>query len=175
MLELGKTEVSDDPANNSSGTPNITALSSQVPAGRVEQLRSEVDHGNLGNVVSSATDTSAESAEADGRGLCDDGVGDGTEGAGEDKGDDYSEDGLGVVCGVGLMDGSDDAEDHEEHNVGGCAPEVDCAAAEPGGQRPGEAVGDELEAGVDEIQLEGLVGVDTSLCFMLANCFEGNV
>lgn len=84
--------------------------------------------------------------------------------AGVDHGDDHAETGLRVVRLVVLWYGGDDTEDEEEGDVRGCAVEEDGASAEPGGQDPGDGVGDELETGGDEVQLEGFVGGDTGLC-----------
>lgn len=133
MLELRQTEVSKDPADDRSTSPDVTALSSQVPASGVQHLRGEVDHRNLGNVVGSAADTSAQGTQTDGRGLGDDGVRDGSEGEGVAEGDQDSQDGLGVIGGVVLGDGGTDTEDDEEGDVGRGTVEVDGSAAEPGG------------------------------------------
>lgn len=157
MLELRQEEEGHDPAHTSGTAPDEAALSGNVPARGVEELRGEVDHGDLGDVVRGATNGSAEGTEADGRGLGDDGVGDGAERTREDEGDQYSKDGLGVVGGAVLGDRGADTQEHEEGDVDGGAPEVDCAAAEPGGQGPRQSVCDELEAGVDEVEVEGHV------------------
>ena len=59
VLELRKEEESHDPADASGSSPDVTALACQVPSGRVEHLRGEVDHGNFGDVVGGTTDTGA--------------------------------------------------------------------------------------------------------------------
>ena len=61
------------------------------------------------------------------------------------------------------MDGGTDAEDHEQSDVGGCAPEVDGSTTEPGGEEPRARVGDELKTRVDQIELESTVRVDPGL------------
>ena len=58
------------------------------------------------------------------------------------------------------MDRGDDAENKEQSDVGGCAPEIDGSTTEPGGQNPGERVGNELKTRIDQIQLESTVGRD---------------
>lgn len=168
MLKLRQEEECHNPADHSRRAPDITALATKVPARLIEHLRREVDHGDLSDVVSGATDAGGEGAETDGGCLGDDGVGDGTEGAGEDEGDDDTEDGLGVVCRVVLRDRGDDAEEEKEEDVDGGAPEVDGAAAEPGGERPGDDVGDKLKAGVDQVELEGLAVADAGLCVIVS-------
>lgn len=51
----------------------------------------------------------------------------------------------------------------EECEICSKAPEIDSTTAEPICQRPRTDVGNELEAGVDEIELKREVGVDSSL------------
>lgn len=146
MLELRKEEVGRDPADDGGAAPDVTALAREVPAGGVEQLRGQEEHGDLGDVVGGTADTGAEGTEADRGRLGDDGVRDGSLGAGEDERDDDAETGLGVV-GVGVLgDRGDDTEEEEEGYVGGGTPEVDGTTAEPVGKGPGEGVGDELKA-----------------------------
>lgn len=164
MLQFRETKVSRDPAHNSSTSPDVTTLASEIPSRRVQQLRSQVDHGNLGDVVGGTTDTGAQSSKAHRRRLGNDGVGDWSKSAGVDKGDDDPEDGLGVVGCAALLDGRAHAEDEEESDVGGCAPEVDGSTTEPGSQRPGENVGDELQTRIDQVELERSVGVNASFC-----------
>ena len=74
MLHLRQEEVSHDPAYHRRTTPHVATLTRKVPAGRVEQSRSQIDHGDLGEIVCGAPDTSAERAKANGRSLGDDGV-----------------------------------------------------------------------------------------------------
>lgn len=62
------------------------------------------------------------------------------------------------------MNGGNDTEEHEEGDVDDESAEEDGTSAEPGGKRPREGVGHELEAGVDEVEHEGLVVADSSLC-----------
>lgn len=157
ILELRKAKVGSDPADDSGASPDISTLASKVPSGRVEELRSQVDHGDLRDVVGGATNTSAQGTEAHRRRLCDDSIGYGTEGAGEHEGDNNAQDGLCIVGRVVLRNGSANAEDEEEGNVGGGAPEIDGAAAEPASKRQGQGVGNELEARVDQVELEGKV------------------
>lgn len=158
VLELGQEEEGHDPAHARGAAPDEAALARDVPPRRVEQLRGEVDHGDLGDVVGGPADARAQGAEPHRRRLGDDGVGDWAQGAGVDERDEDAEAGLGVVGRVVLRDRGADAEDHEEGYVDACAPEVDCAAAEPGGDEPGADIGDELEARVDQAQLERKVG-----------------
>lgn len=146
VLELRQEEEGHNPAHTGGASPDEATLARDVPARGVEQLRREVDHGDLGDVVGGAADTRAQGAEPHGGGLGDDGVGDGPQRAGVDERDEDPEDGLGVVGRGALRDRGADAEDHEEGDVDARAPEVDRAAAEPGGDEPGADVGDELEA-----------------------------
>jgi hypothetical protein len=164
MLELRQSKVGNHPAEHGGSTPDVTALASQVPSGRVEQTRGEVDHGDLRDIVRSTTHTRAQGTKTHRRRLGNNGVRDGSLGARIDKGDDDAEAGLGVVGGVGLVDGGADAEDEEEDDVGEKTPEVNRTPAKPGRQEPREDVGDEPEARVDEVELEGLVGRDAGLC-----------
>ena len=163
VLKLRQEEEGRDEADDGSTSPDVTTLASKIPSSRVEKLRSKVDHGDFSNVVGGTTDTSAEGTETDRGGLSNDGVGDGTEGTGVDEGDQYAENGLGVVCSGGLVDGGNNTEEEEESDVDGSTPEIDGSSAEPCGKRPGDGVGDELEARVDEIELESLAAVDTGL------------
>lgn len=133
MLQLGQEEEGHDPTDDRGATPHIATLARQIPARGIQHLGGEVDHRDLGDVVGCSSDARGQGSETHGGGFGDDGVGDGTEGAGEDEGDDYAEDGLRVVGAGSLWDGRADAEDEEEDDVGEGAPEVDCAAAEPGG------------------------------------------
>lgn len=158
-LELGQTEVRADETDRRSATPNISALACQIPAGRVQHLTGQVDHGDFGDVVCASSDAGGEGAESHGARLGDDGVGDGTEGAGVDEGDEDAEDGLGVVCGATLGDGGADAEEDEEGEVDGGAVEEDGATAGDVGEGDGAHGGYELEARVDEAELEGEVGL----------------
>jgi hypothetical protein len=166
-LELRKAEVRGHEADTGCASPDVTALASQIPAGGVEHLRREEDHGDLGNVVGGATHTGAQSTEANGRRLGDDGVGDGSEGSGVHEGDDDAETGLGVVGIDVLGDRRADTEEEEQGDVCRCAPQVDSSAAEPGGQRPRETVGHQLEAGVDQVEFEREVSRHSSLCISL--------
>lgn len=163
VLELRQEEEGHHPADHGCAAPDVAALAREVPTRRVEQLRGEVDHGDLGDVVGGATHGGAQGAEAHRGRLGDDGVRDGSQGAGEDEGDEDSQHRLRVVGRRALRDRGADAEDEEQDDVGGCAPEVDGSAAEPGGERPGEGVGDELETRVDQVELEGTIGSDTGL------------
>lgn len=145
VLHFRQEEVCQDPAHNRGAAPDETTLARHVPTSRVEQLRRQVDHGNFGNVVRSATDTGAQSAKAHRGRLGDDGVGDGAEGACEDERDDDAEDGLCVICRAALGDRGADSQNEEEGDVSGCAPEVDGAAAEPAADKPGAGVGDKTK------------------------------
>lgn len=162
-LELRQSKERARKANCRSPAPDIPTLARQVPARRVQHLTGEVDHRDLSNVVRSATYTRRQRSQANGAGLGDDGVGDRAQGSGVDEGDEDSEDGLGVVCAVVLRDGGADAEEDEEGAVCGGAVEEDVAAAEVGAEGDGEDCGDELEAGVDEAELEG----EVCLCCVL--------
>jgi hypothetical protein len=166
-LKFRKAEVRGDEADTGCASPDVTALASQVPAGRVEHLRREEDHGDLGNVVGGATNTGAQSTETNGRGLGDDGVGDGSEGSSVHEGDDDTETGLGIVGLNVLGNRRADTEEEEQGDVCGCAPQVDSSAAEPSGKRPRETVGYQLEAGVDQVKFEGEVSRHSSLCISL--------
>jgi hypothetical protein len=64
---------------------------------------------------------------------------------------------LSVVRSVVLRDRGADAEEHEEGAVRGGTVEEDITAAEVGAEGNGEDGGDELEARVDEAELEGEV------------------
>lgn len=163
VLELGKAKVGRHEADDGGATPDVAALAREVPARGVEQLRGEVDHGDLGDVVGGAADAGAEGAEAHGGGLGDDGVGDGAEGAGVHERDEDAEDGLGVVGRRVLLDRRTDAEDEEKGDVGDGAPEVDGSTAEPRCEEQGSNVGDELKARIDQVELEGTAGIDTGL------------
>lgn len=65
MLHLRQEEVCHDPADDSGAAPDIAALATKIPARRIEQLGSEVDHRNLGDVVSGATDSRAQGSQTD--------------------------------------------------------------------------------------------------------------
>jgi hypothetical protein len=65
VLELRKEEVGHHPADASGASPDVTALACEIPSCRVEHLRGEIDHGDLGDVVGGTTDTGAQSAETD--------------------------------------------------------------------------------------------------------------
>lgn len=64
---------------------------------------------------------------------------------------------MGVVCAAVLADGGADAEEDEEGEVDGGAVEEDGATAGDVGERDGAHGGYELEARVDEAELEGEV------------------
>jgi len=130
VFQLRQTEERNNPAYHGGTAPHIATLARKIPAGRIQHLRSEIDHGDLSGVVSSASDTRAEGAQTDGGGFGDGRVGDGAEGAGEDEGDDDAEAGLRVVGGCVLGDAGADAEEEEEGYVDSGAPEVDCSTAE---------------------------------------------
>ncbi|KAI6774638.1 hypothetical protein HG531_001487 [Fusarium graminearum] len=104
---------------------NISTLASKVPSCRVEQLRGQVDHRDLSDVISGTTNTSAQSAETDGRCLGDDGVRDGSKTSSVNEGDQYAEDSLGVIGGAVLVDGGDDTEEEEEGNIVGSFDEIE--------------------------------------------------
>lgn len=158
MLHLRQEEIRQHPAHNGGAAPNIPTLASQIPARGIQNLRRQKDHRDLRNVVPGAADAGAQRAQAHRRRLADDRVRDGAERAGEDERDDDAEDRLRVVGGGGLRDRRAHAEEHQEHDVGRRAPEVDSAAAEPACDEPGADVGYQAEAGVDQAELEGEVG-----------------
>lgn len=122
VLELRQEEEGHDPAHARRAAPDVATLARDVPACRVEQLRGEIDHGDLSDVVRRATDTRAQGSQPHRRRLGDDGVGDGSEGAGVDERDQDSEDGLCVVGAVVLCDRGADSEEHEEGHVDSGAP-----------------------------------------------------
>lgn len=74
MLELGKKEVCHDPTDDSGTSPDITALARKVPSCRVEHVRGQIDHGDLGHIVGGTTDTGAQRAKTDRGRLGNDGV-----------------------------------------------------------------------------------------------------
>lgn len=88
MLKLRQEEVSHNPANARRTSPDVAALSREVPSVGVEHLRGEVDHGDLGDVVRRTPDAGAQRAKTNGRRFSDDGVGDGAERTGVNDGDD---------------------------------------------------------------------------------------
>ena len=173
MLELGKEEVSRDPADDCSTTPDIAAFACNVPSRWIEQLRGEIDHRNLGNIVGGAADTCAQGAETDRGSLGNDRVRDRPESAGVDKGDDDAETCLGVLGLCGLLDRGADTEYHEHGDVKGRAVKIDGATAKPGGQEPRAGVGDELQTRVDQIELESEVGGDAGLWVCRVSCVLG--
>lgn len=63
-LELRQTKVCADEADRRSATPNVSALARQVPAGRVQHLAGEVDHGDFGDVVCASADAGGEGAQS---------------------------------------------------------------------------------------------------------------
>jgi hypothetical protein len=69
-----------------------------------------------------------------------------------------------VVGGLALRDSGANSQNDKQSEVDGGAPEVDGTTAEPTGEGPRESVGDELKAGVDQVELEGKVGFDAGLC-----------
>jgi len=156
-LQLRQAKEGRREAHSRGTAPDIPTLACEVPAGRVQHLAGEVDHRDLGDVVRTASDSSGERSQAHRAGLGDDGVRDGTQGSGVDEGDEDAEDGLSVVRSVVLRDRGADAEEHEEGAVRGGTVEEDITAAEVGAEGNGEDGGDELEARVDEAELEGEV------------------
>ena len=157
MLELRKAEVGHDPADDGGAAPDVPALAGEIPSGRVEQPRGQVDHGDLGNVVGGTTDAGAQSAKTDGGRLGNDGVGDRPEGTGKNEGDDDTKNGLCVVGRRVLWDRGADAEDKKKSDVGGGAPKIDGSTTEPAGQEPRARVGDELKTRIDQVELESKV------------------
>ena len=65
ILELRKEEEGRKEAHNGCTSPDISTLASEIPSSWVEKLRRQVDHGDLGNIVSRTTDTSAQSTKTD--------------------------------------------------------------------------------------------------------------
>jgi hypothetical protein len=59
VLELRKEEVGHHPADASGTSPDVTALACEIPSGRVEHLRGQIDHGDLRDIVGGTTDTGA--------------------------------------------------------------------------------------------------------------------
>jgi hypothetical protein len=135
-LEFRKAEECRDEADASSAAPDVTALASQVPSSGVEHLRRKVDHGDLSDIVCRATNTGAQSTETNRRSFGNDGISNGSEGSGIDEGDDHTQTSLSVVCVRVLRDGGANTKQEEQEDVRGCAPQVDGAAAEPGGKGP---------------------------------------
>jgi len=154
-LEFRQAKKCASETDSSSATPDISALACKIPTSRVQHLTGQVNHRNLRNVVRSATDSSGQSPQPHGARFGDDGVGDWTESSGVHEGDEDSEDRLRVVRSVVLRDRGADAEEHQECAVCGSAVEENIAAAEVGAKGNRENCGDELEAGVDEAELEG--------------------
>jgi hypothetical protein len=131
-LQLRQSKERARKTNSRSPAPDIPTLARQIPPRRVQHLTSEVNHRDLSHIVGSAPDSGRQRSQAHGARLGDDGVGDWTQGAGVDEGDEDSEDGLRVVCPVVLRDRGADAEEDEEGAVCGGAVEEDVAAAEVG-------------------------------------------
>ncbi len=65
VLELRKEEEGHDPADDGSTSPDVPTLACEIPSSRIEQSRSQIDHGNLRDIVGGTTDTGAQSAETD--------------------------------------------------------------------------------------------------------------
>ena len=63
---------------------------------------------------------------------------------------------------MGLFDRGADAENEEQSDVGGSAPEIDGSSTKPAGKKPSAGVGNELKTRVDQIELESTVGRDPS-------------
>lgn len=59
------------------------------------------------------------------------------------------------------MDRGTDAENYEQGDVDGRALEIDGSTTEPGGQRLGTRVGNELKTRIDQIELDGFVVRDS--------------
>ena len=57
-----------------------------------------------------------------------------------------------------LFDRGADAENKEEDDVSGCAPEIDGSTTEPGGKEPRARVSNELKTRIDQIELKRTVG-----------------
>lgn len=66
VLELWEEEEGHNEADGSSTTPDVTALSRQVPSCWVEHLRGKIYHRNLGDIVRGTADTGAQGAKANG-------------------------------------------------------------------------------------------------------------
>lgn len=75
-LKFWQSEVCTDEAHRCSAAPDVSTLACQVPAGRVQHLTGEVDHGDFGNVVCTSAHTSRERPQSDGARFGNDGVGD---------------------------------------------------------------------------------------------------
>lgn len=149
VLQLRKEEVSHHPAYARSTSPDVAALSREIPPCGVEHLRGKVDHGDLGNVVRSTTNAGAQRAKTNGRRFGDDGVRDGSERTGINDGDDDAQTGLGEIGMICLVHGGNDGEDEQECDIDSCTPEVDAPTTEPGGEEPGYCVCDELKTASD--------------------------
>ena len=74
VLELRKEEERHHPADASRSSPDVAALACEIPSRRIEQLRGQVDHGDLRDIVGGATYGGAQGAKADRGRLGDDGV-----------------------------------------------------------------------------------------------------
>lgn len=111
-LEFGQAKVRADEADRRSAAPNVATLACQIPAGRVQHLTGEIDHGDFCYVVGTSADTGRERSQSDRRCLCNDRVGDWTERAGVHERDEDSEDSLRVVCAAVLRDGCTNAEEN---------------------------------------------------------------
>lgn len=86
---------------------------------------------------------------------------------------------MGVVCSIVLRDGGNDAEQDQEDDVDDSSNEIDCTSAEPVSQRPVQDVGNKSKAGVDQTELERLLGGNTCLleeeCRLVGNQISGEV
>ena len=156
-LELGQAKVCTDEAHCRSTTPDVATLACQIPACRVQHLTGEVDHWNLCDVVCTSADTGRECSQPHGGCLCNDRIGDGTQRTRIHERDEDTEDSLRIICAAVLRDGCADAEKDQERAIHCGAPKKDVTASEASTQRDRQDGGDELEARVDEAELEGEV------------------
>ena len=106
-------------------------MESRQPRGNVSDRPCPFECGKT-YVVCTSANTRGECPQSHGARLCDDGVGDRTQGSGVHERDEDSEDSLCVVCAAVLVDGRANAEEDEESTVDGGASEEDVAASKVG-------------------------------------------
>lgn len=172
-LELWQAEEGADEAYGRSATPDVSALSGEVPTRRVKHLTCEENHRNLCNVVCTSSDASGERSQSHGARFRDDGVCDGTQGSCVHEGDQDAKDCLCVVCAAVLGNRCANAEEDEESAVDGGAPKEDVTAAEGGTQGNGDDRCHKLETTIDEAELEGEVCLRKTLVLFVAGSARG--
>jgi hypothetical protein len=132
----------------------------------------QVDHGNLCNVVGGTTDSGAQSTKTDRGRLRDNSIGNGSACAGENEGDEDTQNGLGIVRRRALVDRGADAKNDKQSDVGGCAPEINSSTTEPSRQTPGACVGHKLKTRIDQVELERFIRGDSSFYVGVSHVFR---